>query len=504
MQITWLRSNFISRTLRAMPLWQYVAVIVAVCGFFMYLYMPYGGDDLNYRSVFEGLDPGWGDLSPYRYLMWIKRHWFNANGRLANFIVPALLMCPKWLVALVSAFFLWLMYDMVVRLTGVIKGMLPVSAVALCFFALPWWDSMQITDVQTNYIWASALSLLAVYLVLKVRKTSWPLMAMLIAICIAGGMMHESASLPLAAGVAVYLFVARRRLSGTACLLALSFGIGTAFALFAPGIMLRAENTIGVVTDDTLPLLVLKSCWAAVALWIVISMMAFSAKGRRNLAFIFHSSLCIFAVASLVGTVISAASGIVGRSGWFAQTAAIITAVGWVARWRKPRTTILAFFLATVVTGLSAGLAIWQYRTGTELNKAHESYMKSADGVVFMDVVRDYDAPWWTMWRLRCVYDANDVYLLSRHAAFYRADKRWMRVLPADAADVLPRMGDSAVLKNGDILLRDISGLPSIGILEADGVEHFVVRYEGADYVAQPVRGIWHLSPHVLNPGDRL
>ena len=481
-----------------------MTIVVAVCGFFMYLYMPYGGDDLNYRSVFEGLDPGWGDLSLYRYLMWIKRHWFTANGRLANFMVPALLMCPKLLVALVSAFFLWLMYDMAVRLAGVTKGMMPVVIIALCFFALPWWDSMQITDVQTNYIWASALSLSAVYIVLKVRRTSWPLTAMLIVICIAGGMMHESASLPLVVGIAFYLLLSHRRLSGTACLLALSFGIGTTFALFAPGIVLRAENTIGTVADDPLPVCVLKSCWAAVVLWIVIAMMGMSSKGRRNLAAIFRSPLCIFAVASLVGTMISAASGIVGRSGWFAQTAAIITAVGWVAYWKKPRTNIPAFFLAIVVTGLSTGLAIWQCRTGTEFDKAHDAYMKSADGVVFMDVVRDYDAPWWTMWRLRCVYDANDVYLLSRHAAFYRADRKWMRVLPDDAADVLPCMGEKAVLKNGDILLRDISALPHIGILRADGMKHFVVRYENSDYVAQPVRGVWHLSPHVLNPGDRI
>lgn len=71
------------------PIAQWLIVIISLIGCVTFIYTPYAGDDWVYKAAFEG---------PQEYAdnwlllpKWAAGHWLNANGRIFNLALPALL-----------------------------------------------------------------------------------------------------------------------------------------------------------------------------------------------------------------------------------------------------------------------------------------------------------------------------------------------------------------------------------------------------------------------------
>ncbi len=80
-----------------------VAVILAVVllNIVVFYYTPLYGDDLTYKSFFEGPSTRW--TGPLGWLRWLWMHWNSINGRLGNFVIIPLLALPQGLRAVVAA-----------------------------------------------------------------------------------------------------------------------------------------------------------------------------------------------------------------------------------------------------------------------------------------------------------------------------------------------------------------------------------------------------------------
>ncbi len=480
----------------------------------LYLAMPLSGDDYAYKVV-------WHYPTIYdailHYPGYLIHHWLHVNGRLANFIAsPLLNLIPKWLLAIFCGAAIWLMLYISLKWSGLWRrGNFTASLLtATVMFAFPWWDAMQLFDCQFNYVWASALSLTALWFV--TRPTAIEGHLSMLCVCLiatAGGMMHESASLPLLAGCAVWWWGNRhRQLPHGRKAVLLCFAAGTFAAISSPGIWHRA--TADAIPNDTIPLLFLKSFAIVGVLWLTISISSLWPSGRRAIKEMLHTPLLILAVATIPAVVIGLKSGIVGRSGWFGSLYALIVLMNLCQRLThaaKPTISIAAAWgLALIVTSQLTGTTMLQLRRGADHLRFERAYAASPDGVVYLDHMRDTDLPWWTLGRTRGIPDPDDVYLMETFRYDQGADAPYPIVLPRDAEGATPAPGKILTLRNGDII-SDI--LPDNAIphpMKPGRPQLFIYRNTSdrrlwtAQTFHRGGRTLYHLAPLILDPGDRL
>lgn len=239
-----------------------VAVILAVVllNIVVFYYTPLYGDDLTYKSFFEGPSTRW--TGPLGWLRWLWMHWNSINGRLGNFVIIPLLALPQGLRAVVAAGFLglffWAPCRLVARFTGRRAQVATMAMTALLVAGMPWYDSMCLFIGQTNYVWAGAFVIMALLLLMRRRPVRYRLAAALF--CAVAGAFHEAAGLPVAVGLVVYNVLNRSR--PTDRLLTAFFIAGALFATLSPGIISRAGTPR---EPDASPLMIaLTSDWAVI------------------------------------------------------------------------------------------------------------------------------------------------------------------------------------------------------------------------------------------------
>lgn len=163
-----------------------VAVILAVVllNIVVFYYTPLYGDDLTYKSFFEGPSTRW--TGPLGWLRWLWMHWNSINGRLGNFVIIPLLALPQGLRAVVAAGFLglffWAPCRLVARFTGRRAQVATMAMTALLVAGMPWYDSMCLFIGQTNYVWAGAFVIMA--LLLLMRRS--PLLILFVSAAVSG------------------------------------------------------------------------------------------------------------------------------------------------------------------------------------------------------------------------------------------------------------------------------------------------------------------------------
>ncbi|MGN0224311.1 MAG: DUF6056 family protein [Muribaculaceae bacterium] len=464
----------------------YTIVAVGLLTFFICLVTPFSGDDWVYYDAAHGRN----------LLGWIANgvgHWLTTNGRLANIGFTPLLVAPKWLLSAVCAFFAALMYAEAARAAKVMRlcGGFALMTVLLTI-ALPWWDSMWMFDCQFNYVFAAALCLWAVRMLWHApQKTVWRWLAA--AVCLAAGMMHEAASLPLCIAGAVYLWAGGPRPDK---LLATAFAIGTAVVTFSPGIWMRAVEA--TPPDDTLFNLLIHSDLAASFVAIGLLFMSVSAKHRQHLRRYLATTIGLFAVAAVVSMAISLASGIVGRSGWFAEIYAFIVIISFGHTWLerlKPAATLVALAIPLIQL-----LFVWNTQSAAydEYQRYEQAYRNSKDGVVYIDYTRDDQWPALALNRIRGVLDPDDCYLHLTLRNHIDPAKPLPVVLPTEAQGI----STDSILRCGDIITTT---LPPDAVTRPDGLR--LCHRNGREWVIQPYRRagrqLYHLSSRQLDPGDR-
>lgn len=482
----------------------WLAATLALLTFGLYLLFPLTGDDYAYMGTFrtiDGFDGVWPLGKLYR---WYPFHWLHANGRLANlFAMLSLTFLPKWLTAVIMGAATWGMMALALRLGNAWRDRTLAATAALAYIAVayPWWDLMYTTDFNFNYPVATCAGLLFVYIWQRYRgiRKGWVRAFCLITAFIAGGF-HESMGAPLLAA-GLWLLVANR---GTNAALRLpkaplaAFGAGVALAFCSPGIWGRA--TSGRVPDAPLGELLLCSApltLAAIALFAVL----FCFKRQREWLLRGCCGWFGFWMAASVGALLfCAAGGIIGRSGWFSQSFALIALLLWgeerVPKPAAPVAKLLTAVLAAAALFFTAAPIPYVAEMASREAEARELLKISDNGVVVADIPKESAQPWWTLKRVRSL-DADDYYLLQVIADYYKKPR--FAIVPADGEPVYAeKLPDGAEpIDPGTFNAPEPERYLHT---EADGTQtvYVLIPERGTDSA-----GVWLRVPRERDPGDR-
>lgn len=416
----------------------------------MYLLTPYFGDDWGYLSVHRtstGLD---GLYPLHEFWLADARHWLHSNGRMANYLASLCLgVFPKWLIDVILGSAACAGAALIVRIGGLWRtdgyGSMAVIIVAVYAMLFPWWDMMFTIDFALNYPFALAVILAATYMFGRMKSADGKAPLMTSAVIIVGvvaGCMHESASLPVLAGVGVWLWFHRddNGLSTMQRRMLWAFAAGTALATLSPGILFRAAGSEAWrVPDDNPWILVVKSApiTLIVAVAFICSLIC-SRRMRRMLPRIAASPAIVWGVAAIVALGPVAAGGIVGRSGWFSQAYALIFMCRWIrmSELRLPRAvTVTAAAVAWIVTvAQSIATSVTAVEFGRRMEAIDEAYLESADGVVFADDIDYLTSPWWTLQRID--HRTQDMTMERENIAGYFHREHLPVILPQAAASI--------------------------------------------------------------------
>lgn len=454
-----------------------VAVAVAVAWTLCYYWHHYDGDDIAYMlELTDHNGVGHGRNTLWELPLLAAKHWVLNNGRAANivFTIPMLSLLPKWFNAAVCGFLFFSMLLLACWNTGALRHRSFVTCVAVtAAFALlfPWWNEGFQFCVAMNYVATSAfiLGLVALRpLTAFIECRRW----LCAAFAFVTGMMHESASIALTAGIVVSLCLNCKSvdlrkvygsLSFTDRLLLKSFAVGAAVAVLSPGIWMRffrVQTGARQHYDGTLLSLLLSTLPLLLLLLALGFLMALSASGRVRLRRLSADRIFVFwAISALTASVFVFAGRLAGNSGWFAELFSLCAlgrmAVVCLSDKRRLWTVCGAAILAAVVVVHSFYVAAAQRRNYEAVEQIRAMYMATDDEVVFCDVPEPFTND---VLLLDRVHDVNngDAYTSTVLASFY--GRRNMLVLPCayrDAdLDSLLTHADSGFLKvNDEIML---------------------------------------------------
>jgi hypothetical protein len=483
-------------------------LVVALILFIGLCYVVY-----NTFIVYFGDDVGYGPVAAKRiggllrsYYYWIRDHRHFSNGRMANLVAPLLLnYIPRWLLSVVDAAVKAGMFAIAVRVAAPARFSTTsrVLLLAILAFALPWWDAMSLFDCSFNYVWATAFGLLCVHVILNYPRPAKLLVTLfMLGFCFFSGAFHEAMGIPLACGFVAYFVMSRKawHMSPSQLLLIAAFVGGAVFAFCADGIWNRFHRD--EEPNDPMLILVLKSDLFALAL--VAFMLVQLVVNPRRLWKALSTPWVIFVVAAIASMCFSAVSGIVGRSGWFAQVYALIAFYRWadmhdlrISRWNS---RVLNVVLALVMVVHYAGMAYYQaVVAGPQLRECMALSERNENGNVYLDALTDRDMPWWLLHKCRTVPDADDTYLCLMLTRQYSDKAHPIKILPTqvkriNAAEV---KGEIALDRGNFVTDKVPNGTNERMWLARDG-EHYVV----VPFVKDGVQ-LYLITPHDLDPGDR-
>ena len=467
-------------------------VMGAICYALLAWFYTYTGDDLIYRLSWEEY---YKNITGYP--LFVLRHWFHLNGRIADKINPFMLsMMPQWLYAIVNGIVTTLMYFVIVKSAKCRSVAGCVVCVSMVALMLTWWDGMMVYVCNLNYVWSAAFGLLGVHLILSNGKTGshFKLWMSGLFTVVAGGM-HEASGVPLACGIVVWLCLSKsyRQLLGEQKVLLWCFLAGALFSMSSPGSYERLFFRTTIL-DKNLSVVNVVVCSA----YITSIMMAWLAVGmsirsmRAKMLSLVRTPWVIFVVASIVSSAFCAVSGIIGRTGWFSQIFAIIAVLYYYnetgLRISRRVAAVISGVLIVVLGSHFAILLRQQYVMGRELKTAIAEYQKSSDGVVYMDYTRDSQQHPWVLRKARGVPDpsAMERYYINSITEYYGDESRPFVVVPK-AVEQMPvsELKGIVPIGNGFYVTDNLNGIDTDRYdtvpFRKDGVKLFLLSSREID-----------------------
>ena len=373
-----------------------------------------GSDDLNYMHVFEvkeGLSAyenkcrfvdciGRPVSTPGDVVESVRNHYlYFGNARLANDMAFAFNLFPNWLADFVSAS-MFVVLIVMISLFGFGRKLSPMrimTTVVCSALFLTWSGRMLLCDYLMNYLWAGAITL--GWLWLLIRRKSVSLWLMIPLSFVAGGM-HEVFSVSFGLS-ALVMTVMDRRLHNRKVIVPLAVFFSAAFAIiFSPSLLSRMEMS-GVGTfSHTVSFGILAhgllNYAAPIVILLVLLLLAVRSSGdvRRRLT----NSTVPF-VAAILGNfaIFMATFNVTGRVAWPANIAAIIILMRIIgalgvrpARWMR--------------ISLRAGMVLWVMFVGVitvaqaKLNLKMQDFRRvisesEGKSIVYFDEPADWSMP---------------------------------------------------------------------------------------------------------------
>lgn len=481
-----------------------MAAFLAAIGGVTMFFSPYQGDDLAYAGLFGGVSPAYD--SPLDYPLFVARHWFTTNGRVANYLLPGMTAwLPKAVNAVLCGLMQWLMYLGAVACSDVKRLGSARMLIACMALLLPWWDYMNIYACQLNYVWAAALVLWAVFAILKGKSLGGSTLVAAMLVVAVGAAMHEGASLALCTGFAAYLWAGWRPTRAQKWMLG-AFAAGTVEVVCSPGILLRAAGDR--LPDAPIETLVAVNVPLVLLMLVVLGVRSILRRGREREVAAAVSPSIVFVVAAVVSGVISVASGVIGRSGWFAEIFAMIVLVGIADNIGKRQLTMEIVSTLAYLGALAVGImtCAWQMLFCSDYQNFLAVYEKADDKrIVFYDSMADDEVPRYIYGRAKGVPDADDFYLLECFGKYYDKEGRYPVVLPENARTMYNI--DNFTLSDGS----RITVFPPEGMRRhpdaPDSIPLHILDRGARTFAVQEFdrngKKSYYISRRIVDPGDR-
>lgn len=485
-------------------------LFAGICYCFMGFFMPPLGDDLGFINTFEEQNDAWFALPRSMY-----RHWIWNNARMADMLSPVwLCFLPEWIRALLHGVFTSLFLLLIIRLCRLRKAFrwqIQTLIIALVIFTFRW-DAIWMEYVATfNYVWSAVFGLIAILMLFRKPADSRnPLWWAAAAFCFLASSMHEALGVPIALGVLFYSAVAgiwsKQNASGKAMIVAMI--AGGLFTLTSPASYSRVG---GMLQPEPVRELLLFSGGYVVILVIVIIALLIAGK-KTILIRLSKTEWSVFAIGACVSTCFMLLSRYGGRTGWFAQTFAIIALFRMLRELPSVRiskqiriaTSVIASILAIAVVLHLALLAGWQKKLGTEARQAISLMQKSTDGLIFLDFTPDTAQPWYLLRKPHGVPDADDTYYRARVSKYYCNEKEVV-ILPEKAENLLKR--GKSQFREGDIFVSDRQLDAVYGDTIFPVFPRVFAKIDGREYVESPFsyngKNLFLYSPVDRDPGEK-
>lgn len=484
---------------------------IGVCFAIASYYVPLVGDDRHYHDAFLYWDTPWRQWATRMHFQWLHN-----NSRLGDMLNPLLInLMPAGVRAVsnglaVALFFLaaslcshprhgtWRFRDT----DGAVSARMALAALIL--FALPWSALWMEFVCFFNYVWASALMLLCLWLIFNRGgdRPTW----LLVPFCFIAGGMHEALGLPVALAFCAWLCMPGniRAMPVTRRICIAAIVAGALFSVSSPANLERAG--VDVAREPVLTL-IFGSAYFVVTLLVASGW--FALRRPEMMRRLMSTDWLVYALTALFSTAFLLLAGFGGRPGWFAQLFALVALARLPWPWPGGRVARgMSLLLAVLVISHVAALAYWQKKLGSETARVIQLYIpvSSTDGVVFFDYTPDEELPWYLFRRVHGVPDSDDGNYLSSLQFAYGDKEVPLIILPCEASGI-----DFATFTGSRRIGRGIlSSAPLSGRIDISGHPSYPrmgVILDGTTYVETVFtthgRTLYFYSPQDPDPGQK-
>ena len=412
---------------------------VFIVYFLIFKDIPRIGDDFNYTSHFIDRVHSLKSL-----LKWPGQVYLSTNGRVIEmFNVVFFNILPQWVGALaVAAMMVALAWLMLRQSFGNAQHCFTgrMLMLGVIFLSFPWWDSFFLYVCHFNYVWAAVLLLIVTDIWFSHRqwRTSW--LWLFLPLSVIAAWVHEQSGVAMSCGLLFYVLVDKRwrRLDKVHLWMLLGVCLGAFLAAASPGLWHRYFESRGQQPDDPYFVILLKSeCYV---LLLVILMLVEFFVARRRLVERMKGQWGFYVVTAIVSTVIGVKSGMIGRTGLFAQVMALIAlarlAMDYKVRVPRWFGATVSFLIGLALVVHFAGYLHWSTVLSRESNAAIAAFKENPAEPVFMDVHSEEQVPWWVLNKAKGTVDPDDVWEMYLLYRWYGDSVNNFVVLPPEVRDI--------------------------------------------------------------------
>ena len=425
-------------------------IFIGVCYIIFQYNFTLIGDDLTFTQRWFELQEERGWLS---YPTFFYRHWLWSNARLADKINPLFFgILPKWIFYIANSLMIMSLFWLTARLsrlksTDILYKMILLT---LMVFTLPWWDSMMLNVCWLNYVWSAVLCLCVIKLFSKSNTSEtlgkWKIAGLFLFSAFSAGM-HEASGVATCSGLIVYSLVRhkRKKLTYRQKTILISVLIGTLYVISSPASWNRLLAVEEIANKRGLFEIFTTSAFFLIPLLAIIVILTIKRSGRKTLNELIHSEWLIFTVAAIVSGLIGMASGIIGRTCFFSQICSLIAIFHYISRYHTTSfiSKILSLILVSAIAIHFIAVTHYQKIIGTELKTSIEKFKESADGIIYMDFLREQEMPCWLLNKVKGVPDTDDVWHLHTISLYYSDSSKPLIILPEKLQNI-----DASEIKN--------------------------------------------------------
>lgn len=381
-----------------------LALLIAALYTILTYLSPYALDDWTFMGIWRDDIPGEG-TSPERLLAFHAYISAYDNGRLANTVEPVMCMETPWrqLFPFINGLLTAAVAVMLQRLaTGRPDAAKLAATWALMIVALPWQDTIFVTDYSLNYIWSAALTLLLLWLLKGgegARGRSPLRLGACLVLAVAAGGWHESFATETLCGLGLLCAVRRMRMSAQFYTVAAVYAASTLFFMLTPGMEGRIATSFSP-RPHHLPWLYHA---APIALGATLICLSLTPQGRLRIKRQLTDPVSVTAFGIMVaGYAIAMTMANTPRSYFWPNmgAAAIMLrfAAGSLGPGIQPRLKAAAgLTLATGATAITVAVIVWQARYTRVSDEILSLMEESESGSVFYDIPYPEKAPAYTL-----------------------------------------------------------------------------------------------------------